>query len=907
MPGKKTHHKKHPGQHDIAVDQHHKGHSNHSKGHHAKGHKKHHHHHNKRHEEDNDLPHDKTETPYENIQISKESSINLNKIQENTWSLQCDRLLIFGQGFEAKLQAWQDIHKKITKIHPKGTMLTLDEIKKRYESLITNENLIPRLELLRLSIEDEVLRKGVGVAASYGVVEPVIRKVADNDDEGKSKSQTEGNLKIKCFSKKSRGRDVPAILGVKQRLERTSPLLSAVLKQERDVLNDLLPGGLSADPCLRYDAKNRTLEIHENCQEFKNDETYGFCEKHVVEKYLIFCEDSSILSRFKESRKVQNDFDAREKLVNDDMERSLKIKMNNLLDDLQKKQKVEITNANEKMEELKEMEMKLLNEKYERLERAQERALKVEHEKQCNSIISQFTEQMHFARKISKSRLQRRRKKAIESKIAQFERQLTKIFHSDSVLKLLVLSEYLLIDSLRDACMEQLTRSPGERRKELLLEVLDDPALRSSLLPEITIRSMIQRLSTRALLEIENEGSVFAYYNIVLRELNSRSKNATDAYSKLKNDEIIDLKIKLDKYKKERREIYRAGSWYPAFEDLERARIEKSFKGNDEAPEKVAEDGDDDGEIATTNDNVNTFNLLNEPLSWREPPFEKILNLEMERRRKYATVKMNKLNLPKSLVLDPSETVVTLIKPHQYGTGHATLPRKAKSFGKWMMEFKIVHFPIKESSISVGFDVPRDLVEWKSFDKTAPTPRGSIETIGQVGQRGISMPGITTDTMYGRAGIAWKSDGKKSGGLSVINVAGKTFSELESFIEGDVLTFAFDQDNAIPRIQIYKNGEKLIPSGRCQEYLRNYIKDSYWKEKREHINLEGILMEGDLPIINYNNYELLPSVCMYSTLRHGIGKPSVRCNFAGPFQHPLEGYEGYGADLNMETRRQGHK
>ena len=56
-------------------------------------------------------------------------------------------------------------------------------------------------------------------------------------------------------------------------------------------------------------------------------------------------------------------------------------------------------------------------------------------------------------------------------------------------------------------------------------------------------------------------------------------------------------------------------------------------------------------------------------------------------------------------------------------------------------------------------------------------------------------------------------------------------------------------------------------------------------------------------IINYENYELLPSVNMYSTLRHGIGNPSVRCNFTGPFQYPLEGYEGYGADLNVGSNR----
>ena len=78
-----------------------------------------------------------------------------------------------------------------------------------------------------------------------------------------------------------------------------------------------------------------------------------------------------------------------------------------------------------------------------------------------------------------------------------------------------------MVDHLRDACMEQLTRSPGERRKEILLDVLDDPALRSSLLPNITIRSMIQRLSTRALREIESQGSIFVYHEVVSRELSS--------------------------------------------------------------------------------------------------------------------------------------------------------------------------------------------------------------------------------------------------------------------------------------------------------------------------------------------------------------------------------------------------
>ena len=42
----------------------------------------------------------------------------------------------------------------------------------------------------------------------------------------------------------------------------------------------------------------------------------------------------------------------------------------------------------------------------------------------------------------------------------------------------------------------------------------------------------------------------------------------------------------------------------------------------------------------------------------------------------------------------------------------------------------------------------------------------------------------------------------------------------------------------------------------------------------------------------------LPAVSMYSSLRHG--EPRVECNFGGPFEYPIEGFEGYGADLDKE-------
>lgn len=214
-----------------------------------------------------------------------------------------------------------------------------------------------------------------------------------------------------------------------------------------------------------------------------------------------------------------------------------------------------------------------------------------------------------------------------------------------------------------------------------------------------------------------------------------------------------------------------------------------------------------------------------------------------------------------------------------------------------IFEVKIWHFPSYETSISVGFDVPRDAVAWRPAT-VAATPRGSIETVGQIGKRGVSIPGITKDGK-GRAGIAWKSDGKKEHSISNINVAGTTFTELESFVNGDILTVTLDQDSVVPKVQMYRNGKKLIPSDKCQKKLRDIIRDRYWKTKREHIKLEdGIMVDGDIPVVDYENYELLPAVSMYSSLRHG--EPRVECNFGGPFEYPIEGFEGYGADLDKE-------
>ena len=72
----------------------------------------------------------------------------------------------------------------------------MDEVQARYDILTGNRDFASRLELLTLSVEDEVLQKGIGVAAEFGVTEPVIRQVGD-ENASPSKQKRDGNLKIK--------------------------------------------------------------------------------------------------------------------------------------------------------------------------------------------------------------------------------------------------------------------------------------------------------------------------------------------------------------------------------------------------------------------------------------------------------------------------------------------------------------------------------------------------------------------------------------------------------------------------------------------------------------------------------------------------------------------------------------
>eukprot|EP00945_MAST-04E_sp_MAST-4E-sp1_P002295 g2295.t1 len=525
----------------------------------------------------------------------------------------------------------------------------------------------------------------------------------------------DGNLQIKCHSKSSRGREPPTLQAVKSQVERSSKLLKAVLTHDREVLGDLLIGGLSADPCVRYDHGNSVLSFHENCGEFKNEVTNGFCDSDVLECFLRFAEDPTLTSRFKENVQKLRKFIKRESIVKDEFQNSLDMELNNVADELHKKQKEEVEVSLDSLEEQRLAEIRKVNEKYDALKVQQHEVWKKTHDEQQFIVKNMFKGDSDFALRVASSKIQRKRKNILKKSVATIEEDMKSVFHYQTLVRLLVLSEYLHVEHLRDACMEQLTRAPGSYEKELILANIDSPALNSSLLDPFTIRSMIQRLSNRGLFELIAQGDLFAFCELARREYDARIRDAEDKYTQLKNDELLQLSNTLEKLKMEKQTKFRGDSWYPDLDDVP------------------------DG---FTNDVVDVEDQIVEPAGWRAIPFENALLHEMQRRRSYSSVRINKDNLPSTMKLEYNGTVLSLTKPFQYATAHATKRCRLPSKFGYNFGTNVENGSVKDNVVGTKRVRPvekvKDTVNWGDMNTSAALVMGKS---GKVESALQSQPG----------------------------------------------------------------------------------------------------------------------------------------------------------------------
>jgi hypothetical protein len=126
-------------------------------------------------------------------------------------------------------------------------------------------------------------------------------------------------------------------------------------------------------------------------------------------------------------------------------------------------------------------------------------------------------------------------------------------------------------------------------------------------------------------------------------------------------------------------------------------------------------------------------------------------------------------------------------------------------------------------------------------------------------------------------GITWQSDSGLE--VGIIHANGQSKSGVASFRAKDVIGCVIDQDDSIPSVRFYLNGEVVLPSPA-------WISEHSLIKNSSHPN--GIQIQNSA-------YCLFPAVSMYSSKKRPLMR--VRFNFRGDFKFPIDGYEPYGAPL----------
>ena len=732
-------------------------------------------------------------------------------------------------------------------------------------------------------------------------------------------------------------------------ISKMSPLLKASMDHKDGIVSRLLEtheikmSKHESDRCVQFemrDGNKKTIVMTGNSAEMMENETYThemIC-KSTVTRLARFSIDPKMIERADylsnaTSRRLEHTLKLRTKANEQVLLEQTKIKT-----ELRTHQEQEKDELREYLEEQMKAEIDAVVARHEQIKIAEHLHLAQRQNDQIQLVDSFFNEENRLAKQMGNPpkeeasvQLQR------QQQINHVEEAIRTVFNGSDVMLLMLLGSYLHSNDLVAGCIRSLTQHRPDqssnqidtetkklnKRAPPLLDYLDGPGsmhkiFTSTLIDDSILVRLTQKLSTRALMALEANTNTHNTSERLLvrvrRELKSRKIMTKDDYQKLTHVQLRELKNQSEYFVENLTKTN--GSFFQ--DEL----FTGSSGGSGGSGGSETGDTNQSGSIDATNKigdqfvlrSTNESNARHIVCDWSSPPFVDLVEEELQRRRKISNVCFNPETLPNTLSLSYDRMKVTLETANRYATAQATVARSSGEFGKWMFEIEILKLPTLGCTVSIGFDVPLKSMSWKPkvLNNTGQpaSPRGKIECQGQIGGRGVSLPGHSRDEA-GRCGYAWEGDGRgrpKPGspskaharngggggssssntGFGAFHVAGRTFTAPETFCEGDTIGVTLDQDHDVPRIVFYRNGRKSRLGTECEKYLRELARANAWKEKRKHVDIGSRLSSDDIPIVNFD-YKLVPAICLYSAnqLYSRDVKPCVRANYKGPFKYPV--------------------
>lgn len=540
---------------------------------------------------------------------------------------------------------------------------------------------------------------------------------------------------------------------------------------------------------------------------YDNINVYDHFDQPIIDKYLTFSRDPKVVTKMTTLKRIYDELRYRFDNMTTSIKAIMKEQKEVNLQQLELQQKMEINKVEKVLEQTLENEIRAMRNLHEITLRNEKNKIQAKYWSKIQKVADFFDREGDEVVKIhdrsDKAALQR-----LQRELAQSSLSVDNIFgRSDHVLRLLLLAEDFQSSELRSACVRYFSIP------ETFPQFATRPELSCPIILDTTIMSLLQRISDKDLVDVISFGNTFPYIKIANRELTSRQVRLANELKMLSNDVF-------------------------------RRAIKCAFCSS--------------GSAVTLKSRAN-YPVEIQTLADKLLSFAEVRQAELLRRREAGEVVINEKVLPKHLFVTPDCLAVQVEAPHRYLTAVATVPRSSTQFGKWMFEVTVEALDTSGGSISIGWEVDRNISGSRAENHF-----------------GEPIPGVTPCKNSGEFGILWQTDGQHHDGqLGILHSGGASQAGYKSFSTGDVIGCTIDQDSTIPCIQFYKNGIQIIP-----RMLSQSANDT---------TSIGIPIQS-------RNYQLFPAVCMYTATKGATTR--VRFNFRGNFDFPILSFEAYGADMS---------
>lgn len=544
---------------------------------------------------------------------------------------------------------------------------------------------------------------------------------------------------------------------------------------------------------------------------------HNHLEQPIFDRLMMFAKDVNVMERLVLLRRQQHESNYKKQQSTHQLQALFTLQYE------QYSQKLEALRAAE-LKRMKEMLERQLTKDIEHIRRMHEALLiheqaKIEakYQEKIKALRDRSNEMKHdvltLERACNKSSWQ-----GLERDVMQTTLHVERIFGtSDYLLRLLILAEDLDAVLLRSAITHYLSK-PGMFPQFALRREIT-----SKLLPETTVLSILKGIPTIDLREIVAYGAKFCQHELAEREMHTRHVRLSRYLSSLTNEQL---------------------------------RVAVRFNSEKQTADAL----DDDALLHEGSEFLSQEAMLQLEAA---VDFPEILEQELLRRRAFTYVKMNSSNMEQDVSFSEDDCLLQLETAHRYCTVLATKERRHGKSGKWMFEVTIDTFGNDGESLFIGWEVPRTTVI--SSGHSNSNAKQSVHHNTQL------VPGLSPSADGTSYGVTWQSDSGLDMGL--LHANGVSSSISPCFRAGDVIACTINQNDMVPFVRFYCNGELVLPQS---------------TPAAATTSVGGISVRNPA-------YCLFPVVAMFSS--HVRPRVRVKFNFRGDFRFPLPEFEPYGGDI----------